>query len=264
MPEKGPEAGNTKEPKGHPTDYVLANISFPNVTLNLLLKHISADALMTLGSVYDIYPTFLTLQAGAFASNAGAGRFPGVAVTQAGLSLRLSCSCAVLKTHLCQHQALVLQALITRPELRVFFDGNLRREKIKPVARDYGLADEENLDAYFELEYADKTVKVKPRLKELLPVNSATQAYLTETLLPKPKLPLPQPAVSSSGKTYIVVLAEHKYYKHLYLELYVAPTTRVGKLKNPLQVINPSDLIWITDKPDELKFYTAISKFQRN
>ncbi|MGV3586242.1 MAG: ATP-dependent helicase, partial [Adhaeribacter sp.] len=264
MPEKEPDPRNFTSSNAHATDYLLAVSSLAEVNYNFILKHTSAEAVPLMGSSYEMQPDVIGVNEGIFSGVTGS-RMPAVKVVQFPAGLWFSCGCARSKTHLCEHQAQVLQALITRPEFRVFFDAELRRTKILPVAQDYGLAEEENLDKYFELEYANKNITVKPRLKELLPVNPATQAILQEQLLPHSKPPVPSRAIETiPEKAYLVVIAEHKYYEHLYLELYQAAVTASGKLKNPLQQINPADLIWLTENPEELKFFTAIAKFQRS
>ncbi|KAA5547513.1 DEAD/DEAH box helicase [Adhaeribacter rhizoryzae] len=264
MPEKEPDPRNFTSSNAHATDYLLAVASVATVNHAFILKHTAAEAVPLIGSSYEMQPDVIGVNEGIFNGVTGS-RMPAVKVVQFSAGLWFSCACTRSKTHLCEHQAQVLQALITRPEFRVFFDAKLRRNKILPVAQDYGLAAEENLDKYFDLEYANKNITVKPKLKELLPVNPATQAILQEQLLPKLKPPmLPQSVATTPDKAYIVVIAEHKYYKHLYLELYRAAITASGKLKNPLQQINPADLIWLTENPEELKFFTAITKFQRS
>ena len=64
--------------------------------------------------------------------------------------------------------------------------------------------------------------------------------------------------------TWIVVLKEYKFHRQLCIELYEANRTKAGKIKNPLTYINPLDAILKTDVPEELKFFSAISRFQNN
>jgi len=264
MPEQEPEAEISKN-YNQATNYTLNQVTIAEVTRPIILQHTSAEALGLVGSSYEIYPTFLALNTGIFTGFKTGGYIPAVEVKQRESSLTLSCACTRPKTHLCEHQAQVLQTLITRQEFKVYFDDQLRREKIIPVARDYGLAEAENLDAYFELEYTHKLITVKPRLKELLPVTAASQATLKEQLLPPLKLPTRRQADLPQDNTrLIVVLAEHKYYKHLTAELYQAAANPAGKIKNPLQIIHPADLIWLTENPAEIKFYSAVAKFQNN
>ncbi|MCW3112821.1 MAG: hypothetical protein JWR18_1217, partial [Segetibacter sp.] len=62
----------------------------------------------------------------------------------------------------------------------------------------------------------------------------------------------------------IVVLKQHRFYKQLCIELYSAQTTKSGKLKNPLTLVNPLDIVWKTNEPDELKFFSGVARFQNN
>src|SRR5215204_3793752 len=62
----------------------------------------------------------------------------------------------------------------------------------------------------------------------------------------------------------IIVIKNYKFHKQLSLELYSASTTQTNKLKNPLIPINPLDAALKTQQPDELKFFSAVSRFQNN
>jgi hypothetical protein len=62
----------------------------------------------------------------------------------------------------------------------------------------------------------------------------------------------------------IVVLKQHRFYKQLCIELYSAQITKSGKLKNPLTLVNPLDIVWRTNEPGELKFFSGIARFQNN
>ncbi|RZJ37193.1 MAG: hypothetical protein EOO18_06205 [Chryseobacterium sp.] len=50
----------------------------------------------------------------------------------------------------------------------------------------------------------------------------------------------------------------------MFIELYNAQTSKDGKIKNPLTLVNPLDLIWETDDNNQLKFYTGVNKFQNH
>lgn len=73
--------------------------------------------------------------------------------------------------------------------------------------------------------------------------------------------PSAREVVAESGQT-IVVIGQHRYYQIFSAQLVQAQTTKDGQLKNPLQVVNPLDYIWKAKRPEELKFYAAIAKFQ--
>jgi SNF2 family DNA or RNA helicase len=71
---------------------------------------------------------------------------------------------------------------------------------------------------------------------------------------------------ASTQKTanMVLVFSRHRHYRHLVVELMSAEQTKQGKLKNPLQVVDPLDLIWKTENKDELKFFAAVSKFKNH
>jgi SNF2 family DNA or RNA helicase len=70
--------------------------------------------------------------------------------------------------------------------------------------------------------------------------------------------------LSIDSDDHIVVLKNYRFHKQLTLELYQVATTRSGKLKNPLKLVNPYDAALKARQPDELKFLTALSRFQNN
>ncbi len=67
-----------------------------------------------------------------------------------------------------------------------------------------------------------------------------------------------------SNTKLIVVFKQHRFYKQLCVELYKAGSTKSNKIKNPLTLINPLDLVWQTNEPNELKFFSGIARFQNN
>lgn len=68
----------------------------------------------------------------------------------------------------------------------------------------------------------------------------------------------------AEDKAMIMVFGQHKYYKNLTVDLFEAQLTQNGKVKNPLNPLNPRDLIWKTENSDTLKFFTAISELKNN
>jgi SNF2 family DNA or RNA helicase len=74
----------------------------------------------------------------------------------------------------------------------------------------------------------------------------------------------PIPGLSLDSDDHIVVLKNYRFHKQLTLELYQAATTQSGKLKNPLKLVNPYDAALQAKQLDELKFLTALSRFQNN
>ncbi|TXK50523.1 ATP-dependent helicase [Pontibacter qinzhouensis] len=263
MFEKQPELEQTKNLRDHPFEFAFPCFSFASLTSSFILQHslvpISTDAL----EVADIQPQFLEINFGSFVRPASTIYFPRVEVSHIGQTLVLSCGCRTPKKKLCEHQAQVLLLLMTCPEIRAFFDEDLRNQKFRQTAIAYGLENEKNLHDFFDLEYAAKELSVKPRLKELLPAEKLNQAYLKERLLPQQSSQLPA-AMKKERLQQVVILSQHKFYSHLCLELFEAQTTLDGKLKNPLVAVDALDLLWETDKSEELKFFTGISKFHKN
>ncbi len=58
------------------------------------------------------------------------------------------------------------------------------------------------------------------------------------------------------------MVGKHKYYDLFTAQLIESPLGPSGELKGPFTPINPMDLVWTTQRPDELKFYAAIARFQ--
>ncbi|RZL50705.1 MAG: DEAD/DEAH box helicase [Pedobacter sp.] len=72
------------------------------------------------------------------------------------------------------------------------------------------------------------------------------------------------PLAASAEHQTIVIFSRHRFYRHLVIELATVALAQSGKLKNPITILDPLDLIWKLEKQEEIKFYTAISKFKNN
>lgn len=72
------------------------------------------------------------------------------------------------------------------------------------------------------------------------------------------------PSKSLQNTKMVLVFSQHRFYRHLVVELAEAELSINGKLKNPLKFIDPLDLVWKTDHQAELKFYTGVSRFKNN
>lgn len=246
----------------HPDEYIFEELDITTADSIFILRHCAEQVTTDVKGFYEIRPSELSINTGVFSNLYGINAPAAVAVTYVVKRLTLFCNCQAPKTKLCSHQAQVLFNIIQRKELRIFFDEKLRHEKFKQFAVDYGLEHEEHLDEYFHLVYTNKIAEIKPRLKELVAVDPKSNAYFETHLLPKQEI---QPLVQDKGNLQtVIVFGKHKYYDHLSIDLFKANTTREGKLKNPLIPVNPFDLIWKTENSEELKFYTAISRFQHN
>jgi hypothetical protein len=225
---------------------------------------------VTIGGIYFdkqscqyIFPTTVDLRQGLFTNQYQTVLFPDVKVELDGRALHLSCSCQAAGIKLCEHQAHVITAIVKREEFRIFFDDRLRRDKLKQFALDYGMENEKDLDRYFKVSYLNKRISFSPKSPGLIPVTKASITLLKDTLLTgftqmPPDLPI------EGDKVVGILLRQHKYYGYLIIELFDAPTTKAGKIKNPIAPIPPLDLIWKVADPDAIRFFTGIHKFQNH
>ncbi|WP_052731101.1 DEAD/DEAH box helicase [Spirosoma radiotolerans] len=241
--------------------YRLEAITIPTLTDSLLAKH-SGGFVSSSEEYGDIVPQVIDLNHGSFTSTATGAHFPLVVVRQTAQSLLISCSCTEPNNKLCTHQVQVLAAIIRRIELRIFFDEALRREAIRRVAKDYGLENESPLDDFFQVEIDHKTIHIRPRRAELLRLTQADKEYLTASLLPSSGQQVPAFAEPPPTLKRILVFTKHRYADHFCLALFEAATARNGKLKNPLTPVQPLDLLTKADSLADVKFYSAVAKFQ--
>ncbi|MBE9464395.1 DEAD/DEAH box helicase [Dyadobacter subterraneus] len=247
--------------KHHKNDYIFDNFNVAELSHNFILKYSSSLTETSRRGFFDIQPNVIEVDFATFLTTSGVSDQLIVSVKQTENSLKFSCPCSAEKKAPCEHMVQVLYNLMDRRDLRIFFDKDLRYNQIKLVAQDYGLENERNPDEYFQLHYANKTVDIKPKLKHLFAVNESTKTYLKDNLIPKQNPLLPKTTNPKDISKRIIVFGQHKYYDHFYVELFEALTTKEGKLKNPLTSVNPLDLIWKLENPEELKFYTGVSKF---
>jgi SNF2 family DNA or RNA helicase len=244
------------------TEILFENFSISNLTHAFLLAHSSALPDTGADRFFSVHPEMIELNAGTFSNPGGGLAFPLVWVQYSKATLAIGCSCNYGNHKLCHHQAQVLYNIMERPDLRIFFDNSLRHQSITNIAQQYGLENEPNPDANFELVWTNRTVSIMPRIKSLQPVNAAALQLMATELLP-PAKPIGQLQIAANTLN-ILVLSEHKYYKHLQVGLYKAASTTGGKIKNPLQAIDPQEMAWQTNVVDEMKFYTGIAAFANN
>lgn len=245
----------------NPYDYILTDFNLKNLSQIVILKHLSGLIHTDVKGFYQLYPEQIEIDFAAFSDEASGLPFPIVQVQQHSNSVKLSCRCATPKHKLCEHQARVLYNILQRQDLLIFFDSNLRKQKLAKIALDYGLEKEENLDLLFNLRYENGQVDVRPKMDALQAFNKEAQQNLQELLLPATKTKVQ--AKNDRGKM-ILVFGQHRYYNNLTVELFEAETTKSGKVKNPIKGINPADLLFKTNDNNQVKFYSGITTFQQN
>ena len=244
--------------------FVFENFSIKALTYAYILKNSAALPSTDARGYFDIQPEDIAINYASFKIQNTLSDLAKVIIRQDLASLALYCDCSAKGKKLCEHQIQVLYNMMNRKDLRAYFDPELRKEQIRLVATDYGMQDEPDLDDFFQLEYADKTLRITPKIKELIPGTQSAFATIESQLVSEIFFePAGNRDLSGNRKT-IVVLGQNKYYNHFFLELHEAQTSKEGKLKNPLVPLNPLDLIWKTNNPEVVKFYTAISVFHTN
>ncbi|MES2454705.1 MAG: SNF2-related protein [Bacteroidota bacterium] len=72
------------------------------------------------------------------------------------------------------------------------------------------------------------------------------------------------PSNPNSNAATVLIFSQHRFYRHLVIELAEAEIAKNGKLKNPFKFLDPLDKVWKSHNPAELKFYTGISRFKNN
>ncbi|KQM72592.1 DNA helicase [Pedobacter sp. Leaf216] len=247
----------------NPYDYILKDFNLKNLSQIVILKHLSAHVHTDVKGFFQLYPEQIEIDFAAFSDEASGLQFPIVQIQQHEHSVKLSCRCATPKNKLCEHQARVLYNILQRQDLLIFFDANLRKQKLLKIAVDYGLEKEENLDLLFNLRYENGQVVIRPKMDALQPFNKENQQNLEEILLPVPPSKSKIKIKNDQGKM-ILVFGQHRYYNNLTVSLFEAETTKSGKVKNPIKAINPADLLFETDDNDLVKFFSGINTFQQN
>ncbi|MGA0555427.1 DEAD/DEAH box helicase [Larkinella sp. VNQ87] len=246
-----------------PDAYRLAGITLSTLTETHLARH-GVASFFPSRSVHDIQPLELTIDQGLFSAATRDMIFPTVVVYQTADDLFLTCSCAAPKNRLCEHQALVLSSLLRRRELRAFFDPALRHDLIKPVAREYGLENEPDPDAFFDVIYEHKSLTIKPKRPELLRFTDTDRETLVANLLAQPPRPEPGGSAHDPFRKWLLVFTKPRYSEQFCLELWEAPLSQTGTLKNPLTPVYPLDQLSRVDPLKELKFYSALARFQHS
>ncbi len=240
-----------------PREYILHNTNICSLSPYDLLKHTSASSPIENQDFDTIYPLTVAINTGAFTKSIATVDYPIVAVSQKGTSLVTSCSCDNNLHQLCEHQTEVIGCILVQKNYRIFFDKDLRHRLLLSKAKDYGLENEPDLDIYFYLDYKDGKLDVQPIVKELLKIDDQV---FKQQLLPQRKSRY-SGLTTDTTKKQILVVSRHRYYNHLHFLLMKAPITQSDKIKNPIENIDPAPLIWQTQHPAEIKFYTALLTF---
>jgi len=242
-------------------EYIFEDKNISTLTYIELLKHSTATIDTDKSALDEVIALAIDINAGVFAKHPPTTSFPTVSLNQIGTSLIVSCPCNQPKNKLCAHQSEVLYQVLMVKNYRIFFDDELRYRTLLNEASAYGLETEDNLDDYFQLSLQNKSLDITTKIKEIIKID--TEA-LKQKLLPKKQSKLVVLAQQELLKKQILVIRKHRYYAHLVIEIYEGDLSVAGKIKNPINLVEPVNLIWKTTDLDEVKFYTAVSKYQNN
>ncbi|UII20215.1 DEAD/DEAH box helicase [Fulvivirga ligni] len=205
----------------------------------------------------QVFTEVMNVNQGVFSVNTADGSYQ-VVLSQTEQQLVLLCNCEGEDMQLCDHQAEVLDLLVHSDDLQIFFDKGGRKQELKKIAFEYGLENEPDLDAYFDVEYEHGRLIFKPAHPGLISVTADSLKSLKSQV----KVQQDQSALSSlDHDKNILVLRKHRYYNHLLISIYHAERTQKGKIKNPLIQVNPQDHVWKLQDGREIKFLLGVAKF---
>ncbi|WP_443944057.1 SNF2-related protein [Pedobacter sp. AW1-32] len=242
--------------------YNINGFNLKDLNAIFILKHLSTQVDTNLRGYFSLLPVQIEIDYAAFSQPDAEEYFPIVQLWQNQNGLKLSCRCTESKNRLCSHQAQVLYNILKRDALRIFFDEVLRKQEIKRVAQSYGLENEKDLDDLFVVQYKEDAFKIMPKIP-FQAFDKQAEEELKSILLPSSKPEIAGKSAQNDNNK-LIVLTPHRYYNHLVVELYEAAKTKNNKLKNPMNRLDPADLIFTTTDTDEAKFFGAVAGFQQN
>ncbi|MBE8712084.1 DEAD/DEAH box helicase [Sphingobacterium hungaricum] len=240
---------------------IFSNYSFSSLTLFEIQKNCADAFEPEREDANKIQAHAIELNSGLFINPASTIEFPAVALATIDRTIILECSCQSNKKRLCHHMALVLFAVIERPEYRIFFDERFRQSKLIQLAKEYGLEQEKDLDAYFSISYSLQGLLIEPKIKDLAKINFSE---LKQKLLPQHAFKIEESIPQQNYDQLILLFRKQKYQNPFVIELATSAISKNGKLKNTISLVESSKLIWKTAVAEELKFFAAVAKLETN
>lgn len=239
-------------------EFIIENKQINSLSFNDIYK-LGAEISSYLSSI-DIQPLIIQNNEGIFVSNTASKPIPEVTVIQSDEQVSFKCSCGFTKKLLCEHQALVLQGILSKPEIKVFFDQKIRQEKLKIGAKAYGMSEFPDLEQYFKLVYENREAKVVSLNADLLALDMQQACFIKSKIFP----PKTVKAISESSEKKFLVFKRNKFTENYTLEYCAAATTKNGELKNPVTIIDPLASVQNHENTDILKFFMAVAQCQKN
>ena len=254
---------SNNEEECHVFKFTFKDFDFGKLTNTFIYKNASEQPDDYRRGYFDIYPVSIGVNEGVFKDTYTFFKTESVKVKFKDGNLTLSCKCNQRKDKLCEHQVQVLFNIKDRVKLRVFFDAALREETLREFAVDYGLEKVLDIEKYFSLGYKNDDLVISPINKEILPVTKEDNLKIKEALSftsKEGKLPL----TNTVSEHLFLVLSKHKYYNSVSIDIYSAPLTKDGAIKNPLTKVAPIDLMWKTSDVDQIRFFAGLTKLQNS
>lgn len=236
--------------------FIFRDTSFAELNYGTLLKFAEAPAIQVLHlSVNSVHAVELSIDSGTFLCNYGFRAEHEVILTQENHTVVLACSCGGNGTKLCDHQVFVLYRVMEHPDFRIFFDESDRRRRIAETALSYGISDERSWDELFQLSYVNKRVNIASKNPELIRLNPEKMAELTKKLAPVSFSP--EKLHQSLPNRYISFSA-FSNENQFEFQVFECALTQSGKIKQPIQVLNPLELALQESTPELIQAYTAL------
>lgn len=240
--------------------YIIPAAAIGVISVYDLLSHTRNGSFPEPGGMQDIYPVALAIDAGTFEKQTDGGPSPAVMVRQTDNAIVSSCTCGSKTGGLCGHQVEVLSCILEKHPFRVFFDAPLRRKTLLRTAKDYGLENEADLDAFFHIAYTNGELHIEPVHKALIHVSERT---LADELLPLRHGASPKADAADAEGRVILVVDKHRLYPQPAFLLLRVSITQAGKIKHPVAPVDPLALMWESQDPSVIRFITAISSLSQ-
>ena len=241
--------------------YTIRNLDISGLTNTDILRYSSEIPETGKRGFFDLQPQEIGLNQASFLVPQGISDLYEVTVKQQDGNLLLTCICKAGTSKLCLHQTQALYNMMDRKDIRLFFDTPLRHAKMREFAKDYGLENEQNPDAYFEVQFVNRTARIVPVMRDLIAVNIETVRHFEHNLLPG-KTPNAIITAQQQEELPIAVFGRNKYYDHFFLELYAAPRTKDDKIKNPVEPRDVIDQLQRYPDPGLIRFYSSFLRFR--
>lgn len=250
----------TDEPVYH--EVFLAGLSFSQLTEAIIFQYTEAEVEHLPSAYQQVKAKELQVGKGAFFIQGHIPPFPEVFIEERANGFLISSYAEGLEGKLNEEESITLIALLKNAVFRVFFDQALRDKLFREKAVDYGLDREPDLSSFFSLQLKNGELIIQPKQTAILSINQNTLAEWKHWV--EPYNPLTEMfSQIATDKQIILVLKRNKYYRHLMVDLYRTGITKRGKVKAPLESLDPLEQVWTMEGAAQVKFFAALQRFQR-